>query len=84
MKKHPYNLRFYKHLIERVDRVAGEGNRTAFIEAAIDERLARFESMPRFECPVPECGFTAEGEKAVCPSHGRKVVRASVGGQLPV
>lgn len=79
-RKH-YNFRLPPSLIARVDRVRGDAKRTAFVEKAIVEKLAEFEVFGRFECPVPECDYTADSESAVCGVHGRKVQPRQ---QLPV
>lgn len=70
-----FNFRLPEHLIERVDRVVAKGKRTEFVEQAIDEKLAAYEGMPPFKCPVPDCDFRARSEAAECPTHGRTVVR---------
>lgn len=71
----PYNFRFPPSLIDRVDRVAASGERTAWIEQAIKEKLgASQEIFGRYVCPREECEFRADSPKAVCPTHGAAVV----------
>lgn len=73
-----FNMRFEPELIARVDRVAGDGQRTAFVERAIDKALAEYELFhgPKvvYRCPfyLQGCGFEATSDKARCPTHGRR------------
>ena len=75
-------FRLDPELLERIDRAAGEGNRSRFIVMACEAALRSLEDqgdekadVKPYRCPDEKCRMRAKSARAVCPAHGRAVVK---------
>jgi hypothetical protein len=75
-------FRLDDELLERIDKAADKGNRSRFIVMACEAALRGLEDsneevadVKPFRCPDDSCGMRARSVRAVCPTHGRAVVK---------
>lgn len=67
-------MRFPVDLLARIDVRVGSRERTAWFEAAAEEKLARDAVFGLNRCPTPGCGFRSDSASDTCPTHHSRVV----------